>query len=271
MDIQAPHIWVPKPAIILPSKQILRPKRHRHMMRELIMLGMIPGMTGAQAMSRGRYTGHMWTDADQRAAGGGSVSFVDFTNFYIGPAQDNRHTVLTVAVQSAGSGVTFSVTVNGVGGAQTVGVNDGSTGIQEYQGVHTAAVPTGELVTVRVTFSGAGDKGVSINGYAMYGKNATATATITDNNSDPMTGSLNTATNGVAIGGAAARSNDVSASWSWSGLTEDGLDFFSSASYGSSSASATCDGSAISVSADFNGTVFNSTRCCMAAASYPPA
>jgi hypothetical protein len=226
-------------------------------------LGLIPHPTPSLIIPAGFYT---WTDTDQRSAGGGSISLVDFTNFDIGTPQSDRHVAVALGVQGISSG-TASVTVNGVAATQTVFVQDTSTGIQEHVGVYIAAVPTDQLVTVRVSFSVASDKGVLVNAYSLYGFNATAHHTITDNNSDPATGSLNTTAGAVAIGSVFIRSNDASGSFTWTGLTEDGFDWYVSGSQGGSSASALGSGSAISVSADFNGTPFRQPV--MAAASYP--
>lgn len=215
----------------------------------------------------GGLTGYLWTDSDSRTSGGGTISTISFTSFNIGTEQADRHVVIALGFQGAG-GATVTVTINGVTATQIVMARDAG-GVQEQSGIYIASVPTGTSVTVQVDFSGgASDRGIIANGYALYGMNATATATITDNNSDPATGSLSTALDGAAIGCVYIRSNSASPQdFSWGGLTEDGTDFYASASGGGGSASAIGTGSAISVSADFSGVPFRNPV--LVAASFP--
>lgn len=261
------ELWVPpKPAIIIPKpKQLVELDRFKFNKQKLLLASLLPMICPG-----GLLLGHMWTDSQQRPAGGGSITTVNFTT-NIGAPQADRHIVTALGVQGLSAG-TSSVVVNGVTSTQSVAVVDASTGIQEQASINIAAVPTGQSVTTTVNFSTGSDKGVLVNMYALYGYNATAGHTITDNNSNPVTGSLNTTANCASIGSVFVRSNDASPQGiTWSGLTEDGYDWYVSGSQGGSSASAVGTGSAISVSATFSGTVFNSTRIAMAAASYPRA
>ena len=136
-----------------------------------------------------------------------------FAGTAIGTAAANRHVVLVIGT---GGNITISsATVGGVSAAEIVKA-EGGDNMRTH--IYIAAVPTGTTADVVVTQSGTSNGGVGV--WAMYGASATAHDTLTSTStSNPVTGTIDIAENGAAIGGIYAN-RYLLPTYVWTGLTE---------------------------------------------------
>lgn len=255
-----PDLWLPsRPAIIRAANlDELRPEKAL-----LFATFAASSVRGARPASAGLSGVFFHADTDIRNFGTGSSATFNFT-MDLKEAAANRAVVITIA-----SGTTpnlLTVVANGVSLTKAIETKN-TAADQESASIWAGLVTAGSgPQTVSLTYSTSQDRQIYIDSYALYGFNATASATVSDNDSNPGTGSLANGAGSANIGAFMIRSNAGSGDSTWGGLTEDS-DQYSSGNYGGSAASILGTGSSISVSATFNATPFRQP--CLAAASFP--
>ena len=164
-------------------------------------------------------------------AGGGKVSValtdntVDtanasthtFTSQSIGAIDANRKIVVIVNTGGVSASTSVSsMTINSVAAGLVLAVTN-STEAWFVTEIWQAVVPTGTSVSIVVNWSGTVvNAGIGV--YRVIGAASAAYATASDNDSDPLTATIDIPADGVLICGAG---EGTAATWSWTNADED--------------------------------------------------
>ncbi len=140
-----------------------------------------------------------------------------FSDHSLGVAGSNRKIVIAVfgVGTTASSRLVSTLTIGGVSATLAIAVQNSSEDHYACE-IWYATVPTGTTGDVVVTWNAAmGNCG--IGAFRVTGANIAVHATASDNDSDPLTASIDVPANGILIGGGG---EDASATFAWTNVTE---------------------------------------------------
>lgn len=135
-------------------------------------------------------------------------------------AADRRVVVVTGCVIGGATAPTISsLTIGGVSAAQAVIAGDNLSGQSVALGVWSAIVATGTTGDVVVTWSTSAYRSF-ISVYSIYGTDTSVYDTLTDDSTDPLTGTIDVPAGGVIIGGHFNHTPATNVTYD-AGMTED--------------------------------------------------
>lgn len=177
-------------------------------------MSFLPGMFPAAIVARG---GVVIVYTDSVGDGTNQTGAYTFSGRALGTAAPDRRIVVE-ACGGSGFGETIStVSIAGIAATQVVTAGNGSERTDLWQ----AYVPTGTTGDIVVTWSGSNTKSSCAVGiWAVYGAKATAFDTVSDTDSNPATGSIDSPDGGGVIAALNHRANSAT-TYTWSGVGED--------------------------------------------------
>lgn len=172
-----------------------------------------------------------------------------FTNQDLGPESSDRVLVMAISTRRNGSANIANVNVGGVSPTQIIQHATTQSTATNSIALAIFEIPSGTSGDVQITFENSTLR-CSCAMWRMTGLNSVSPVdSVTASSSNPLSASLNTQADGIALGLGAITSNSNGSS-EWTGLTED-FDFVTDNAYILTGARATTDGTPLSIATSF--------------------